>query len=149
MRIEEALQQKSFEHPFQKAILNLSYTYHWVRNQTRPVMEGFGLTSQQYNVLRILKGRYPDPAYPSEVKAVLVEPTPDLTRLINRLLIKQLVTRQTCTTNRRRVALHITEKGLLLLDEMAPAIKSAMKDVLNITEEEAETLNSILDKLRN
>ncbi|MGD1844748.1 MAG: MarR family winged helix-turn-helix transcriptional regulator [Salibacteraceae bacterium] len=148
MRLEDELKMKQFSHPFQKAMLNIGFTGNWIRQKIRPTMEGFGLTAQQYNVLRILRGRHPEAAFPGEVKAVMIDKTPDLTRLIDRLLKKELVTRNTCAENRRKVALHITKKGLLLLEEMEPVLKAKMKDLQKITDEEAEMLSALLDKLR-
>ena len=148
MKIEEAIKQKSFESPLQKALINLHYTSNYMAAEAKQMFAGFDLTGQQFNVLRILRGSHPRKISPGDIKAVMIDKTPDLTRLIDRMLTKGLVTRAVSESNRRKVDIGITNKGLDLLAEIDPRIRKDMQEFDRITSEEAEELSRILDKLR-
>ncbi len=148
MKIEEAIKQTKFESNFQKAILNLVYTANWLDYDLKQFLKPYEITPQQYNVLRILKGRYPESHTATSIKEVMLDKTPDLTRLIDRLLKKDYVNRQVCPTNRRQVEITINKKGLQLLEKIRPALEDQTRKIQNINEQEASTLNGILDKLR-
>ena len=147
MKIEEAIRQKKFEHPQQKAVLNLIYTYNWISSIYEKFFKSYDLTSQQYNVLRILRGKYPDHICAGEVKDVMLDKNPDLTRLCDRLLKKNLIKRETNVHNRRQVLLCITEDGLALLAKMDPEVGSSLK-AKNLDDKEALLLSNLLDKMR-
>lgn len=148
MKIEEAIRQTKPMLPFQKAMINLMYTYHWHMALSNEIFKPFDLTSQQYNVLRILKGRHPEAIPVGEVKAVLIDKNPDMTRLCDRMLQKGLIQREMNCQNRREVLLQISAAGLELLDRMEPILKEAAKTWNKLTDEESETLSALLDKLR-
>lgn len=148
MKIEEAIRQSKPMQPLQKALINLMYTYHWHMDRSAELFKPFDMTSQQYNVLRILKGRHPEAMPVGEVKAVLLDKNPDMTRLCDRLVQKGLIQREFNCLNRREVLLQITATGLDLLDTMEPVFKEAAKEWDNLTPEEFETLSDLLDKLR-
>src|SRR5690554_5540704 len=116
MKIHDSIKQAQFENPQSKAWVNLMFTYHFVMDRSRHVFKQFGITQQQYNVLRILKGKKNQPATCGEVKQVMLDKNPDLTRLSDRLVAKGLVNREVNENNRREVALAITAKGIALLD---------------------------------
>lgn len=147
MKIENAIKQKKFESPLQKAIINLFYTYNWIDNIQKELFQQYDVTPQQYNILRILKGKYPNSLSASEIKEVMIDKNPDLTRLCDRLIAKQLIEREYNEFNRRQVLIKITKKGIELIDKMSPEIKKRAK-VFNLTDKEAETLSNLLDKLR-
>lgn len=148
MKIEDAIRQTKPLLPLQKAMINIMYTYHWQQEQSMAVFKPFDLTPQQYNVLRILRGRYPEAIPVGEVKAVLLDRNPDLTRLCDRLVQKKWIERSLNEQNRREVLLQITSEGLDLLERIEPVIKEAAKAWERLTPEEAETLSNLLDKLR-
>lgn len=148
MKIEEAIRQTKPMLPLQKVMINLMYTYHWHMERSMEIFKPFDMTSQQYNVLRILKGRHPEAMPVGEVKAVLLDKNPDMTRLCDRLVQKGLIQREMNCQNRREVLLQITPAGLELLLQIEPVIKEASKEWDNLTPEEAETLSDLLDKLR-
>lgn len=147
MKIEEAIKQKKFESSQQKAIINLMYTYHWLSAQQDQLFKQFELTTQQYNVLRILRGKYPNSLCVGDIKEVMLDKNPDLTRLCDRLVKKKLLERQFNEYNRRQVLIKITEGGLNLLKEIDPHLKKQFKK-LKLSEKEAEKLSDTLDKLR-
>lgn len=148
MKIEAAIKQSKPMLPLQKVTINLMYTYHWYMERSVEIFKPFDITSQQYNVLRILKGRHPEAIPVGEVKAVLLDKNPDMTRLCDRLVQKGLVQRDLNCQNRREVLLKIAPAGLDLLLQIEPVFKKASKEWDNLTPEEAETLSDLLDKLR-
>ena len=124
------------------------FTYHFLMDRSRQVFKRFGITQQQYNVLRILKGRKNEPATCGEVKRVMLDKNPDLSRLGDRLVLKGLVTREVNEDNRREVMLSITKKGLVLLDAIHSPLKETVRIEGALTDQEAEQLSDLLDKLR-
>jgi len=148
MKIEEAIKQKKFNSSKEKAWVNLIYTYNQLSGQLEELFKRFDLTQQQYNVLRILRGKHPECTSCGAIKEVMLDKNPDLTRLCDRLLNKGLVDRFVNEDNRRQVNVGITQKGLKLLDEIEPFIKANSRIAENLTEEEAEQLSDLLDKLR-
>ena len=111
MNILEAINQKSFDSSYEKAVVNLLYTHNWVRDRQQEVFKPYGLKMQHYNVLRILKGRYPEAYSPGEIKEVMLDKAPDLTRLIDKMVDMGLVDRHLCPDNRRKMNVFITDKG--------------------------------------
>ncbi|HYG40007.1 MAG TPA: MarR family transcriptional regulator [Cytophagales bacterium] len=148
MNLEEAIKQKKFQSAQQKAWININYTFNYLSDHISKVFGQFDITQQQYNVLRILRGRHPESACCNEVKEVMLDKNPDLTRLCDRLVSKGLIARDLNSTNRRQVSLHITEEGLKLLTEIEPVMKEYSVILNNLSDEEAQTLSNLLDKLR-
>ncbi len=149
MRIEEELQQKRFFDVYQKAHINVMYSANWLIEQTKQVLVTFNITHQQYNVLRILKGRYPESCSACDIKEVMIDKGPDLTRLIDRLIIKKYVTRTVCEENRRKLDITITDQGMILIKKIGPRMKRKFIENTTITKNEAIELNNILDKMRS
>ncbi|MGN6394075.1 MAG: MarR family winged helix-turn-helix transcriptional regulator [Mucilaginibacter sp.] len=148
MRIDEEIQSSKFENNYQKAVINISYTYSWLNNQTRSLFEKQNITIQQFNILRILRGQYPNPATVNLLKERMVDKMSDASRIVDRLVQKGLVSRCTNTRDRRAVDIRISDEGLKVLAIMDEEFK--IKDLLqnNLTEEEAGLLSDLLDKLR-
>jgi MarR family transcriptional regulator, 2-MHQ and catechol-resistance regulon repressor len=148
MKIEEAIQQGKPMQPLQRAVVNLMYTYHWHLERMSALMKPFDLTPQQYNVMRIIRGRHPGSVSVGEVKAVMLDRNPDLTRLCDRLVQKSWLERQVNPKNRREVLLHITAAGLTLLDRMEQEFEQQKNQWQSISDEEANLLSDLLDRLR-
>lgn len=148
MKIEEEIKQSKFVSPVHKAIVNLMFTNGWFENQLRDVFKDHQLTNQQYNVLRILRGKYPESLNPSEIKAVMIDKNPDLTRLCDRLSTMGLIDRCIDGENRRKMNIKINEKGLEILERIDPAMDAFHLSINNISEKEAEQLSQLLDKMR-
>lgn len=132
------------------AIINILYTSNWLKDYYKSIFDPFELKSQHYNVLRILKGRYPNATSPGEIKEVMLDKAPDLTRLIDKLVLMKLVDRNSCSENRRKVDVLINKKGIELLGQID--IKMNVFDEnykLKLNDEEAEQLSNLLDKLRS
>ena len=148
MRIDEEIQTTKFEDNYHKVIINITYTDGWLSNLIRPYFEKYNLTNQQFNILRILRGQYPKPATVNLLKERMIDKMSDASRIVDRLVQKELVSRCTNVKDRRAVDVRISEKGLEILKQMDGEFK--IKDLLktNLTLEEAGTLSNLLDKLR-
>ncbi|MBL7791829.1 MAG: winged helix DNA-binding protein [Saprospiraceae bacterium] len=148
MKLDDAVQQPSGT-PIQKAILNLMYTYHWFMEQTGEVFNQFDLTQQQYNVLRLLRSQYPDTVPVGVVKEMMMDKNPDLTRLCDRLCAKGLAERGTNAQNRRQVLVRITPAGMDLLKQIDPLVREKARGWARLSDEEAQQLSDLLEKLRS
>lgn len=148
MKIEEEIKQSSFYSSHQKALLNLLFTANWVQNKQRDFFEPFGITGQQFNILRILRGQHPRPISGTEIKSRMLDKNSDVSRLLDRLLGKKLVEKTPCTSDRRASDVVITDSGLALLEQMDQKIRQVDAQLLRLTEAEAEALSDLLDRCR-
>lgn len=147
-RIEDEIKQSKFRSEGQKLIINLIYTYNQVSAQMITLLATYGLTVQQYNILRILKGQYPTPATNNLVKERMLDRNSDVTRIVDRMIRNGLVTRTSCEEDRRRVDILITQAGMDMLDAIQ-AQEMKMDDIAgNLSIDEQIRLNGLLDKLR-
>ena len=146
---EDIKQEKGFRNQRQKAMVNIFYTEGWLRNRLAETLKPHDLTSQQYNVLRILRGSNPKPMSTSCVRSRMLDKMSDVSRIVDRLFKKTLVDKQLCSTDKRLVDVFMTDAGLTLLDKIDESMDGMDKMFSNITDGEAETLNQILDKLRD
>lgn len=149
MGIESDIHQKKFKNNQQKSVINLVYSSGFLINILNERVKGFGVTRQQYNVLRILKGQLPKSASVNLIKDRMMDKMSDASRIVERLRLKGLITRTISSSDKRAVDIIITEKGLNLLIEMEPAIDSIDQLFNDFSPEELETFNSLLDKMRN
>ena len=148
MKLEEEIKQAKFKDEWQKALLNIMYTGNWLADNFSVISKKYDINDQHYNILRILRGRYPNCTCPGEIKDVLVNKRGDLTRLLDKLVKKQFVDRNVNSENRRMVDIVITQKGLNLLTEMDSEVDQIENLKSKVSEEEAKVLNDILDKVR-
>jgi DNA-binding MarR family transcriptional regulator len=146
-RIEEEIRQTKFTSVYQKAVVNLIFTSNWLQNRQQEFFKTFGITGQQFNILRILKGQYPDSISGTEIKSRMLDRNSDVSRLLDRLAGKNLITKRTCPNDKRASDVLITGQGLTLLSEISKTQKQ--DHVLALSEEEAEALSALLDKARN
>jgi DNA-binding MarR family transcriptional regulator len=148
LKLEEAIKQKRFESPQIKAMLNIMYTANWLMGEFRDVYKPFGITPQQYNVLRILRGKHPESINPSEIKEVMIDKNPDITRLCDRLLAMGLIGRSIDCDNRRKMNIVITDQGLHLLAQIQPLLTERQTQILHRSDINFELLSELLDELR-
>ena len=150
MSIEQDIKQKPFKTSLEKAVVNLLYTYNWLRDNSQDIYKPFGLKMQHYNILRILKGKYPKASSPGEIKEVMLDKSPDLTRLLDKLVEKGLVDRQLCPENRRKMDVTITRQGLDLLEVLTNRQNMLFNDIATrLSENKADELSNLLDKMRS
>lgn len=149
MRIEDAIQQKKFRDEFHKAHINILYTASWIHQQSLQALKPFKISWQQFNILRILRGMHPDPASVKLLTERMIDKMSNASRLVEKLKLKGLVERKSCKSDRRQVDVVITEKGLELLTEASKAMEQHMDRAKSqLSEEQAATLNDLLDKMR-
>ena len=148
MRLEDELKQKEFKSPYQKGYLNILFTANWLENQSKDFFQQYDLTNQQYNVLRILRGHSPEPATVGYLKERIIDKMCDVSRIVERLRIKELIERKTCKEDRRSVDIVITPKGQDLLKKIDTQIDTMNAALHNLTDSELEQLNTLLDKIR-
>ena len=146
--LNKRLKQKKFESTEQEALLNIFVASNHLKSKIEGASSTVGITSSQYNVLRILKGKYPD-GYPrSEIIVRMIDPAPDVTRIIDRLIKQGLVERYTLNTDRRLSLTKITKEGLKALKKVKPRIDSQyllISKKLNKTER--KQLSNLLEKI--
>lgn len=145
---EEIKQEKKFATEYEKAAVNIMFTSGWLYNINAGRMKKHGITPEQFNVLRILRGSYPKPLMLGSVTCRMVDKASNATRLVEKLRQKGYVERELCETNRRQVDIVITAKGLALLTKIDNEQEEWLDTLKGITKAEALELNRILDKLR-
>jgi len=150
MNIQEVLKNKANISIQKKVVLSIMYSHLKVMEKLSEVFKPYDLSPEQFNVLRILRGQYPDLAQMSLVQERMLTKNSNTTRLIDKLLLKKLVTRKVNEQNRRIVLVGITEAGLELLQELDKKVDIQENTMTkNLTEEELETINLLLEKLRD
>ena len=148
MSIDKEINQKYFSNEFQKSTINLIYTYNWINEKMKEILDKFQITSQQFNILRILRGSG-EPLSTLQIRQRMLDKMSDTSRIVDRMIIKGLVKKVIRSTDKRLVDVTLAEKGAILLQKM-DEFQDEMDSILkNLSEDEARTLNRLLDKLRN
>lgn len=148
MKLEDEIHQKKFKSEYAKLALNLFYTGSWLSAHNVKEFKPFGLSPQQYNILRILRGQHPKPATVLLIKERMLDKMSNVSRLVEKLRQKGLLERHPCQHDRRAVDILITQKGLALLEEMEPLLDDNLALLHTLSTKEAKRLNDLLDKLR-
>jgi DNA-binding MarR family transcriptional regulator len=131
------------------AMLDIMITSNLLELKTAQILKPFDLSTQQFNVLRILRGNYPQALNLSDIQERMMDKMSNATRLVEKLRQKSLLTRDLCESNRRKVDIEITSQGLELLKELDPLLEENLEEFKQqITKEEAKTLSQILYKVR-
>lgn len=148
MSIEKDIQQSKFRNEFHKAAVNLIYTFNWLTEKSKAIFERGDVTPQQYNILRILRGAG-KPLSTLQIRQRMLDKMSDTSRIVDRLVKKELVQKVICKTDRRLVDVTISDTGLQLLDRL-DSFNEEMDALLgSVNEEEAKMLNHLLDKIRS
>ncbi len=149
MGIEKDINQHHFASEGQKAVINLIYTSNWITEHIKTVLEEQGITHQQFNILRILRGSDPQPLSTLTIRERMLDKMSDTSRIVDRLVIKGLAIKKVSTTDKRLVDVNITNEGkriLEILDKKQSEMNSVTK---NLTDAELKQLNTLLDNLRS
>lgn len=149
MKLEEVLKTSKFRDARHKASLNVLYTSYWLKTTISQFIKELGLTAEQFNVMRILKGKHPQPMCVKDIAGRMIEKNSNVPRILDRLVLKKLADRQPNADDKRETLISLTEKGLTLLETSNDMIDKVDNDLLGITIEEAEQLNELLEKFRN
>ncbi len=148
MGIQEEIKQSHFRNAYQKAFINILFTNNWLDEQIREMLNGEDLTKQQFNVLRILRGSHPDPLSTLQIRERMLDKMSDTSRIVDRLIKKDLVSKQTCPDDKRLVDVLITEEGLKKLKALDQKEHMIEDSFDKLSETEAEELSNLLDKMR-
>lgn len=149
MRIEDEIKQSQFKDQYQKAAINLLFSASWMNHLNTEALKPFKISIQQFNILRILKGMHPEPVTVKLLTERMIDKMSNASRLVDKLKSKNLVERNSCPLDRRRVDVKITELGIKVVDEASKALELKMNsNMKNITESEATKLSDLLDRFR-
>jgi len=147
-KLKKWLKQTKFESLDQEVALNIFVTSYFLRSKHDEIMSKYGLTMPQYNVLRILKGVYPDGHPRCDIISRMIEPAPDVTRIIDRLIKDKLVERFNSDTDKRLSMTRITEKGIKLLEKANPEVKALSSYISStLSNAEKKTFSDLLEKI--
>ena len=147
MGIEEDINQSKFRNEYQKTGINLIYTFNWMSEQMKGLFEKHGLTSQQFNILRILRGAG-QPLSTLQIRQRMLDKMSDTSRIVDRLIVKELAKKVICKSDKRLVDVSITDKGKKLLAKLDGSQDEMDAVLSNLSEADAKTLNKLLDKIR-
>jgi DNA-binding MarR family transcriptional regulator len=147
MGIEKDIQQTNFRNEFQKMGINIIYTANWLNEKMGQILATEDITQQQYNILRILRGS-DAPLSTLKIRERMLDKMSDTSRIVDRLIVKGLVEKTACLKDKRLVDITVSKKGLQLLEKL-DSLNDHIDAVLKgVSEKEANTMNQILDKLR-
>ena len=147
-RLEDEIQQRTFKSNRQRLLVNILFTSNWLNAIQSRMLKAHGISPQQYNILRILRGQHPDPATINLLRERMLDKMSNASRLVEKLRQKGLVERRVCESDRRAVDVLITDEGLRLLDQLTPMEREWEALMGHLDDGEASTLNILLDKMR-
>ncbi len=148
MKLEEEIKQSKFRNEFHKVAINIIYTHNWLQKSHSKLFTKFDITTNQYNILRILRGQYPNVSTVNLLKERMLDKKCDASRLVERLRAKGYLKRDLSSDDRRRVDIVITDKGMKLLQEMDKLDERYDIICKNLSQQDAKKMNDLLDKLR-
>lgn len=149
MEIGKEIKQEKFRSEHHKMLIDIFFTSGWLSSKHSCRLKPYGISVQQYNILRILRGQHPIPVTINLLIDRMLDKNSNASRLVEKLRLKKLVERAVSSDDRRAVNVIITQKGLALLTELDKLEEVFLKELKSITAKEAELLSSLLDKLRN
>jgi len=149
MKLEEEIKQSKFKDEFHKLGVNIIYSASWMSTLHLNTLKKFNISIQQFNILRILKGRHPEPATVKLLTERMIDKMSNASRLVEKLKQKGLVERTSCPEDRRRVDISITKKGTKVIEQASKILEGEIENTLSVlTKKEAKQLNDLLDKMR-
>ena len=148
VKLETAIQSTKFKSEVHKAGLNILYTAWWLKTMGSAELKEFGLTHEQYNVLRILKGKHPEQMCVRDIAERMIEKNSNVPRIIDRLVVKKLVKRCQGEIDARQTMMSLTQAGIHMLEVTTPRLDKVFDECIAITSQEAYALNTLLEKLR-
>jgi DNA-binding MarR family transcriptional regulator len=148
MELEKEIHQKTFRSKAHKAAVNIIYTFNWMNTFHSAFLKRFGLTGQQFNVLRILRGQHPKLVTIKLIRERMLDKMSDASRIVEKLRVKGLLDRDIDQDDRRACQVSITKKGLDLLSEIEKEEMKLDEPFQTLSGDELQQLNVLLDKLR-
>jgi len=148
VKLEEALKTTIFSSPKHKAVLNILYTAWWVKTMISKELKTAGLTHEQYNVLRILKGKHPAAMCVKDIGCRMIESNSNVPRIIERLISKKYVDRSTSKLDKRETAITLTDTGVNVLEVANKKVEDKFNNFIKLSEDNAIELNRLLENIR-
>lgn len=148
VKLEEAIQSNKFKSNVQKAALNIMYTAWWIKSMSSKALKDFDLTHEQYNVLRILKGKHPEKMCVKDIACRMIEKSSNVPRIIDRLVDKEWVIRSQGEEDARQTVIALTQNGISVLTNATVKLEASHANTVNLTEDQAVALNNLLEQLR-
>lgn len=148
MKLEDEIKQKKFTNEFHKANVNLIFTSTWLNTLHHKIFKKYGISNQQFNILRILRGQNGATVHLKLLTERMLDKMSNTSRLVEKLVQKKLVERSICQDNRRQIDIKLCAKGLELVNEISEELEKKYKGKQNLSMDEAKELNRLLDKLR-
>jgi len=148
LKLEEEIKQEQFRNEYHKLAVNMFYTYGWLMRNNNQLFEKFGITPQQYNILRILRGQFPNYASINLLKERMLDKMSDASRLVERLREKGFINRNISENDRRKAQVIISPSGLEILNEIDKLDDKFDQNLSKLNNNEIKVLNKLLDKLR-
>ena len=149
MSIDKDIHQGKFKNQYHKATVNILYTYGWLMEQIKQVLADADITPQQFNILRILRGSYPNPLSTLQIRERMLDKMSDTSRIVDRLILKDLVKKTISETDRRLVDVVISLRGRRLLEKLDTRQDELDGILKNLSDSEASDLSKLLYKIRN
>lgn len=148
VKLEEAIKSTKFKNEVQKAGLNVLYTAWWIKTLSVQELKDFDLTHEQYNVLRILKGKHPETMCVKDIASRMIEKSSNVPRIIDRLEIKKLIIRTQGEIDGRKTVITLTQKGIDTLGLATIKLNNVWENTILMDENDATALSSLLEKFR-
>ena len=148
MKLQEAIKTEKFRNARHMAMLNILYTAYWLKTHNNAALKNYDLTSEQYNVLRILKGKHPEPMCVKDIGSRMLEKSSNVPRIIDRLVAKNFVERSNSQEDKRETIITVTDAGLKILEQSTKALDKVAEKIIGLDEAEALELNEQLEKFR-
>lgn len=149
MSLEKDIKQAKFRNEHHKGAINLIYTYNWMMERQKAFFDIENITPQQFNILRILRGSFPQPISTLQIRERMLDKMSDTSRIVDRLVLKGLADKKTSITDKRLVDISITEHGKEVLERLDQKHDKMDAILENLSEEDATLLNVLLDKIRD
>lgn len=148
MNLEDAIKSSKFQTEKQKSGLNILYTAWWLKTFLSKELKEHDLTHEQFNVLRILKGKHPQQMCVKDIASRMIEKSSNVPRIIDRLEAKQFVERTTSTIDKRETVMTLTDSGQRVLELATKAVNKLFDQLIDIDEDSAKQLNDLLEEYR-
>ncbi|HEX8279140.1 MAG TPA: MarR family transcriptional regulator [Segetibacter sp.] len=148
MKLEDVLKTGKFSSESQKAGLNIMYTAWWLKTLISRELKIFGLTAEQFNVLRILKGKHPEKMCVKDIAGRMIERNSNVPRIIDRLVAKKYADRSNSEIDKRETVIALTDDGIDILQNASKKVNDLFSRAFSIKEEEARQLNDLLESVR-
>ncbi|MBC7884229.1 MAG: MarR family transcriptional regulator [Saprospiraceae bacterium] len=148
MEIQNVIKQSRFKDGYHKAMINLFYTSNYFRDVHLKIFIKYNIQGQHFNILRILKGKHPEHVSPGYIKEVMLDKGRDITRLIDKLVVKGWVNRCICPDNKRKMDISLTESGMEAINKITSEVNQSDMNLKTLSEEEYHLLSNLLDKMR-